>query len=727
LERERILMRDSGLLQLFQAYLPGTPPELSTDPTTLPYFITTDALFQAYAWCLRESVEQIEETFALDLEFTTQQVMVQLPKARAMLHGPDTLEQSALDQASFVFGVLSRIFDHPLPELPASVRMEIDSQYERIKLARGSSPLPRLEPNSPPLQHLDYSVFKPISHYSPSSEHTRYFRAVRWLQLFPFIASSDRDMLALSMIRLSMFMADHQNPVPASKIQDSWDQRDRIWESIIGPAAASHPDLDRTIYIDEAQHPIYLTSSSLIAEMRKELHSQEPYIRSSTITSTGSATDDKTIIAFLIPGYATLDQVLLESLSKAAGQNYLPDSITIPAWLGSAYAIDLLKPSDQAKRFFQSHTWKPEKTTDRSSIHSQCLELTSLLLEPPSPDAPAFMHTRAWQAKSCQTAAVSWTLCRHIFALQTRPQYAVGAGITDWPGFVEPVPDYFSKLANLAATTNHSLSLVDTTRHSKRKAIRTLKKLAAAIVSTYPPSNAPPSTQPKSFNPEASLLQGLSSNDINDLASTGMELIETIRDSNPSLPLPSFDYFDESSQLHLLAKPLLQAADDIHADIADSRHPVSREFANRLVSKKTLPFHSIETLCLRLSTLAHKQLRGLPPTPDEAEWIRFFGVRLSSFSDSIVHDPRDDTPKCVRIFTNPNINKALTAGVGRPAYLYVLYPWKGRDILCRGAVLPYLERQDMQTYTDSEWKNSLIHPDKAPAAPSWIAPLLAPE
>jgi len=727
LEREKTLMRESGLLQLFQAYLPGTPPERSTDPTTLPYFITSDALFQAYAWCLRESVEQIEETFALDLEFTTQQVMVQLPKARAMLHGPDTLQQSALDHASFVFGVLSRIFDHPLPDLPASVRTEIDLQYERIKLATGSSPLPLLEPNSPPLQHLDYSVFKPISHYGPSSEHTRYFRAVRWLQLFPFIASSDRDMLALSMIRLSMFMADHQNPVPASKIQDTWDQRDRIWESLIGPAASSHPNLDRTIYIDETQHPIYLTSSELITEMRKELHSQAPYIRSSTITSTGSTTDDKATIAFLIPGYATLDQVLLESLSKASGQNYLPDSITIPAWLGSAYAIDLLKPSDQAKRFFQSHTWKPEKTTDRSSIHSQCLELTSLLLEPPSPDAPAFMHTRAWQAKSCQTAAVSWTLCRHIFALQTRPQYSVGSGITDWPGFVEPVPDYFSKLANLAANTSQRLSLVDTTRHAKRQAIRTLKKLAAAIISVYPPPHSPPSSQAVPLNTEPSSLQGLSPSDIDDLASTGIELVYAIHLSNPSLLHPGYHQIIETENFHFMAQLLVKAAEHLQSDIADSRHPLSRELASLIIRRKSIPFNTLETLCLRLSTLAHKQLRGLPPTSDEAEWIRFFGVLLSHFSHSIRHNPRDDTPKCVRIFTNPNINKALTAGVGRPGYLYVLYPWKGRNILCRGAVLPYLERQDMQTYTDSEWKNSLTHPDKAPAAPSWIAPLLAPE
>ena len=35
--------------------------------------------------------------------------------------------------------------------------------------------------------------------------------------------------------------------------------------------------------------------------------------------------------------------------------------------------------------------------------------------------------------------------------------------------------------------------------------------------------------------------------------------------------------------------------------------------------------------------------------------------------------------------------KVLEVGVARPRALYVLYPIKGKEILCRGVVLPYYE------------------------------------
>jgi hypothetical protein len=82
-------------------------------------------------------------------------------------------------------------------------------------------------------------------------------------------------------------------------------------------------------------------------------------------------------------------------------------------------------------------------------------------------------------------------------------------------------------------------------------------------------------------------------------------------------------------------------------------------------------------------------------------------------------------PKAVRVFTNPELGKALTVGIGRPRFLYVLHPWKGKEVLCRGAVLPYLERHELESLTDEEWKQKLHDPKAPPIQPEWIKPLLA--
>jgi hypothetical protein len=67
----------------------------------------------------------------------------------------------------------------------------------------------------------------------------------------------------------------------------------------------------------------------------------------------------------------------------------------------------------------------------------------------------------------------------------------------------------------------------------------------------------------------------------------------------------------------------------------------------------------------------------------------------------------------------------LEVGISRPRALYLLYPVKGGEILCRGAVMPYYEFVHDSRLTDVEWK-SLLDSDKRPKSPDWIAPIIAP-
>jgi hypothetical protein len=183
---------------------------------------------------------------------------------------------------------------------------------------------------------------------------------------------------------------------------------------------------------------------------------------------------------------------------------------------------------------------------------------------------------------------------------------------------------------------------------------------------------------------------------------------------------------DDQSQINAeLIRHLRQSADWIERGEADNRHPIAQNLLKRWSSRKMPPLEYLESTCLRLAVLAHKQMRGQKPRAEEYEWLKYFGRTLSAFTDCGSGPPLDDVPKAVRIFTNPTLNKALTAGIGRPRFLYVLYPWEGREILCRGAVLPYLESHAMTPLTDAEWRASLHHPKNAPIAGDWLKPLLS--
>ena len=81
--------------------------------------------------------------------------------------------------------------------------------------------------------------------------------------------------------------------------------------------------------------------------------------------------------------------------------------------------------------------------------------------------------------------------------------------------------------------------------------------------------------------------------------------------------------------------------------------------------------------------------------------------------------PADDAPRIADVLSNPNEQRCLLVGIGRPKAIYVLYPYKGGEVLCRGAVLPYYEFPHAGNMTDAAWKSLLDSRDRPPP-PSWI-------
>lgn len=85
--------------------------------------------------------------------------------------------------------------------------------------------------------------------------------------------------------------------------------------------------------------------------------------------------------------------------------------------------------------------------------------------------------------------------------------------------------------------------------------------------------------------------------------------------------------------------------------------------------------------------------------------------------------PQDDAPRVVDVFDNLQKGGYLHVGIARPRKLYVLYPWKGRHVLCEGAVLPYYEFVATSRLTDESWKARLDSAER-PSIPEWFAPVV---
>ncbi|MBB5035850.1 DUF3160 domain-containing protein [Prosthecobacter dejongeii] len=694
LEAEKVLMTDDEMLQSFQAYLASYRRDGTADSSDLPYFITTDALFQAYAWCLQKTVAAVERSQAEGIRDMMETLMIALEKADTLMQGDRALIQAAQQRAQFVVGVAAVLLDLKVALKPKALQDDVNHEVMRIRLAQGTGRPVRLKLASNAAADLDYTVFKPVSFYAEHPDLVGYFQAVRWLQVAPFVTDSPEDLLAIALLRLTL-QSDHLVALKLNSDTDSLrDRRERMLSDLAGPA--DRPSVfGRLPYEPDNGIALYTTHKwiqVIVNDYKGKGFSSpgHPVEITSTLQPQSNA-----LSAYVLPGSQLLDALFMEKLSRRHGPQYLPDALSIAAWLGSPYAAENEVGGEKAQKIRLEES-PPLELSHTSSLHEKGLILLRRLFEKPAADAPAFMKTRAWQAKSCQTALTAWAQMRHVWTLRARPQYAVGAGIQEWPAFVEPLPDFFTGLADLCHETLQLLARAKVNLSSKTIA-RRLRRIADSY--EKPPTD-------------------------DEAKHRWQEMRMTVADLLYRDNLLSLDGdFNDPRNLATEVKHLRHSADIIERGEVNKNHPVAEALQNWINRENIPPLDGLEKVCLRLALLAHKQVRELPPLPEESEWLRYFGLHLSSFTDCHFTSATDDVPKAVRIFTNPSVGKALTAGIGRPRFLYVLYPWKGREILCRGAVLPYLESTTLQPLTDEEWKSRLHHPGDAPVQPAWLAPL----
>jgi hypothetical protein len=130
-----------------------------------------------------------------------------------------------------------------------------------------------------------------------------------------------------------------------------------------------------------------------------------------------------------------------------------------------------------------------------------------------------------------------------------------------------------------------------------------------------------------------------------------------------------------------------------------------------------------------LEEIARKEVRGGAIDESEKMFLREYGekiARIMLYGGNSYSRPRDDAPRAMDVHFNPNLDARpyLEAGIDRPRALYVLWPGKGREYLCRGAVLPYLEFTSETRLTDGEFRALLDGPDRPPVPP-WLASIVS--
>jgi hypothetical protein len=136
---------------------------------------------------------------------------------------------------------------------------------------------------------------------------------------------------------------------------------------------------------------------------------------------------------------------------------------------------------------------------------------------------------------------------------------------------------------------------------------------------------------------------------------------------------------------------------------------------------------------LSLKTLAEKELKGVPLTPDEHDNLRGFGGYL----EDLVHWANGEAPEpepaavIADVATDPTTQQVLEVGIGSVHEIYAVAPIPQDDgtlalTIVRGGIFSYYEFPSDQRLTDEAWRAQLAA-GQAPAQPAFTSGFSVPQ
>jgi hypothetical protein len=399
--------------------------------------------------------------------------------------------------------------------IPDYVKSEVDQELIYINEQDGFHDSPLF------IYKEDYSQYKPRGHYTQSEKLKRYFKAMMWYGRMSFllkggepycqqcdflISKEDSD---IQTIQASLISSDLATTIiDNEKVDDLWSRIYTVTSFFVGVA----DDLTPYEYIDCIRdvfgtnfNVTDLADDAKLLDLRIELAQlRNPEIYGGT---------GEVIIA-KPPGVPFTIEDLNETLNKTKGmrlmgQRFIPDSymfqqlvfpavdgfqgtgkpftmeytdggptrafprgLDIMAVLGSKRALEILtQEGDTAYETYQGQLTKLKEnisnfnltTWNKNLYYSWIYTLQPLLGEYIS-NYPTFMNSTAWMDKQINTALASWTELRHDTILYAKQSYtpikysAIEPEKPKVPGYVEPMPEFYSRLLSLTKMTREGLS-----------------------------------------------------------------------------------------------------------------------------------------------------------------------------------------------------------------------------------------------------------------------------
>ncbi|MBT7462706.1 MAG: DUF3160 domain-containing protein [Bacteroidetes bacterium] len=326
---------------------------------------------------------------------------------------------------------------------------------------------------------IDFSQFTVRGHYSKSEELTTYFKCMMWLGRTEIVlANAPKEWYARGfnedgLKRLNMLAMMLNESLELSNVKATLNEIDGVIEALVGKSDNLRPeDLSGILKDLGIENASDLLSDDLFNTYQKVLLNS-PEFNQQILSSFVMGTEGSELSTIPVSYYLLGQRYVIDShvFSKLVYDNIvyheekvfrmMPDPLDAMFVLGNDNALPLL--SEELEQWHYSSQLAAMRYLVEAHEHSFWHIsfyngwLQSLRLLNPYKDQdnmPLFMKTVAWQQEKLNTQLSSWAQLRHDNILYAKQSYTGGTGCSFPHSYVEPYPDFYRQIGNLARRTS---------------------------------------------------------------------------------------------------------------------------------------------------------------------------------------------------------------------------------------------------------------------------------
>ena len=456
-----------------------------------PNFITVDSLMHTYHLYFSLLLNRTEKNYlAKDLLVLSRWMLDESAAQHETLRGT-AWETAALRNVVF-FAVGARLLDESVA-VPDYAAGAAETELAQITAAGGVAQSVVTE------DYLDYTQFIPRGYYEGDPVLERYFRAMMWYGQVNFAQKKDD----LNRSALLMTLALHG-------VRESWENIYAVTSFFAGAS----DDLGYYEYapaIEEAYGAMPAVSDLADGEKGYEkflelIQEMDPPAINSVPVPESQEGDEAELLenqkGFRFMGQRfSVDAAIFQQLMYRAVEakddgtrRMLPDTLDVPAALGSDLALEILKAQGETEypnyeeqmTLVRGYVEEAPLSSWSSSLYSSWLYTLLPVLEPKGEGYPSYMTSTAWQTKCLETFAGSYTELKHDTVLYAKQAMAeMGGGpdeVWDDRGYVDPEVEVYTRFALLAQQTADGLDKLGYLGDGDRENLSRLAELAEQLV-----------------------------------------------------------------------------------------------------------------------------------------------------------------------------------------------------------------------------------------------------